>query len=149
MTAPTPASGPGDPYAAMLRGAALPTLAVGVVATVVAGLQRGGPAVLAAVLATVVVSLSFSSTLLVMRRMARTNPASVMAAALATYMGKVLVLGVFLVLFGRASWLDGQVFGVVAIVCAAVWLLFEALSYSRLRVLVMDPDAAGRAERHP
>jgi ATP synthase protein I len=125
-----------DPYAAMLRGSLVPTLVVGAVCLVVAGVLAAGPGLVGAGLALAIVCLSFSATLLVMRWAARNGPANVMAAALATYMGKVLVLGVFLVLFGRASWLDGPSFGLTAIVCAVVWLVFEARAYYRMRVLV-------------
>jgi hypothetical protein len=125
-----------DPYAAMLRGSLVPTLVVGAVCAVVASASAGVPGAVGAGLALAIVSLSFSATLLVMRWAAKNGPANVMAAALATYMGKVLVLGVFLVLFGRAQWLDGPSFGLTAIVCALVWLVFEARAYYRMRVLV-------------
>ncbi len=125
-----------DPYAAMLRGSLVPTLVVGVVCVVVAVVVAGTPGLVGAALALAIVCLSFSATLLVMRWAAKNGPANVMAAALATYMGKILVLGVFLVLFGRASWLDGPSFGLTAIVCALVWLVFEARAYYRLRTLV-------------
>lgn len=127
-----------DPYAAMLRGSLVPTLVVGVVSVVVAVLVAGVPGLVGAALALAIVTLSFSATLLVMRWAAQNGPANVMAAALATYLGKVLVLGVFLVVFGRASWLDGPSFGLTAIVCAVVWLVFEARAYYRMRVLVFD-----------
>jgi ATP synthase protein I len=125
-----------DPYAAMLRGSLVPTLVVGVVCVVVATVVAGVPGLVGALLALAIVTLSFSATLLVMRWAAKNGPTNVMAAALATYMGKVLVLGVFLVVFGRASWLDGPSFGLTAIVCAVVWLVFEARAYYRMRVLV-------------
>lgn len=125
-----------DPYAAMLRGSLLPTLVVGVVCVVVAVLVAGVPGLVGAALALAIVTLSFSATLLVMRWAATNGPANVMAAALATYLGKVLVLGVFLVVLGRASWLDGPSFGLTAIVSAVVWLVFEARAYYRMRVLV-------------
>ena len=125
-----------DPYAAMLRGSLVPTLVVGAVCVVVAVVVEGVPGLVGAALALAVVTLSFSATLLVMRWAAKNGPNNVMAAALATYMGKVLVLGVFLVLFGRATWLDGPSFGLTAIGCAMVWLVFEARAYHRMRVLV-------------
>ncbi|MFP5333945.1 MAG: hypothetical protein ACLGIV_01405 [Actinomycetes bacterium] len=129
-----------DPYAAMLRGAAIPTVAVAVVALVVAGLLQGGPGLAGAALAALVVLLFFSASLLVMRAVARSNPASVLAAALLTYVTKVGLLGLFLLLVGGASWLSGDAFALTTVACAVVWLAFEVRSFARLRLLVA-PDA--------
>ena len=148
--APRGAAVADDPYAAMLRGSLWPTAAVGVVAVVASTVLEGVPGLIGSALAAVIVCASFSATLLVMRWAAKNGPANVMAAALATYMGKVLVLGIFLVLFGRASWLSGPAFGLTAIGCALVWLGFEARAYTRMRVLVFgeQPPAGGAsAER--
>lgn len=129
-----------DPYAAMLRGAAVPTAAVALVALVVAGTLRGGPGVVGAALAALVVLLFFSASLLVMRAVARSAPASVLAAALLTYVTKVGLLGLFLLLVGDATWLSGDAFALTTVACAVVWLGSEVRSFSRLRVLVA-PDA--------
>lgn len=130
----------------MLRGSLWPTVVVGVVAVVASTVLEGVPGLVGSTLALVVVCASFGATLLVMRWAAKNGPANVMAAALATYMGKVLVLGVFLVLFGRASWLSGPAFGLTAIGCALVWLVFEARAYVRMRVLVFgEQSPAGDA----
>lgn len=124
-----------DPYAAMLRGALVPTLVVAVLC-VGLSLRAGTQGLIGSLLAVLVVVASFSSSLLVMRWAARSNPANVMAAALATYVGKVGVLGVFLILFAKATWMSGTAFGLTAIVCAAAWLLFEARAYYRMRTLI-------------
>ncbi len=130
------AAQPDDPYAAMLRGALLPTVVLGAACVALAAASEQGPGIVGALLAVVIVVVSFSSSLLVMRWAARTNPANVMAAALATYVGKVGLLGLFLILFGRAEWMSGTAFGLTAIASAAVWLLFEARAYYRMRTLV-------------
>ncbi len=155
MTPPDPsaartAAPADDPYAAMLRGSLWPTLVVGAVAVVVSTVLEGVPGLVGSLLAVAIVCASFSATLLVMRWAAKNGPANVMAAALATYMGKVLVLGVFLVLFGRAPWLSGPAFGLTAIGCALVWLVFEARAYVRMRVLVFgeQPPAGGAPSPH-
>jgi ATP synthase protein I len=129
-----------DPYAAMLRGAAVPAAVVAVVAVVVAGLVAGAQGLLGALLAAVVVGVFFSASLLVMRAVARSNPHSVLAAALATYVTKVGLLGLLLVLLADADWLSGEAFALTALACAAVWLAFEVRSFLKLRILVA-PDA--------
>lgn len=138
------AATPDDPYAAMLRGALVPTLVAAVVCVAVS-LTKGTPGVIGSLLAAAVVVASFSSSLLVMRRTARSNPNSVMAAALATYMGKIGLLGLMLVLLIDAEWLSGTAFALTAMVCAAVWLGFEVRAYSRMRTLVFDDGGDRRA----
>lgn len=125
-----------DPYASMLRGALVPALAAGAVCVVVAGVLRGTPGVLGSLLAVAVVVASFSSSLLVMRRTARSNPNSVMAAALLTYTTKIGLLGLMLILLADAQWLSGTAFALTAVACALVWLGFEVRAYSRMRTLV-------------
>lgn len=133
-----------DPYAAMLRGAAVPTAVTGVAAVVVAALTEGLPGGIGALLAALVVLGFFSASLVVMRATARSNPQSVLAAALLTYVTKVGVLGLFLVLVQDARWLSGTAFALSAIACAAVWLAFEVRAFVRLRILV-----AGAGEERP
>lgn len=131
-----------DPYAAMLRGALVPTVFVAAVLVVASGVRAGGDGIAGSVLAAVVVVASFSSSLVVMRRTARSNPQSVMAAALATYTTKIGLLGLVLVLLADADWLSGTAFALTAMACAVVWLGFEVRAYSRMRTLVFG-DAGG------
>jgi ATP synthase protein I len=63
-----------------------------------------------------------------------------MAVALVTYITKVGLLGLMLALLIDATWLSGDAFAIVALLCAAVWLPLEILAYSRARTLVFDPE---------
>lgn len=130
------AAQPQDPYRAMLRGGAVPALAAAVVAVVVAGLQVGGRGVAGSALASVVVVASFASSLLVMSRTAKVAPQLVMLVALTTYTGKVVVLGIVMVLFAGAGWLSGSAFALTAVAVAVVWLAGELRAFTRVRTLV-------------
>jgi ATP synthase protein I len=120
----------------MLRGALFPTLAAAAVCVVVAVVLQGRAGLVGSLLAAAVVVASFSSSLLVMRRTARSNPNSVMAAALVTYTTKIGLLGLMLVLLADAEWLSGTAFAGTAMLSAAVWLGFEVRAYARMRTLV-------------
>lgn len=126
-----------DPYAAMLRGALVPTLVAAAVCVAVS-LREGTAGLVGSLLAVAVVIGSFSSSLLVMRRTARSNPNSVMAAALVTYTTKIGLLGLMLVLLQDAEWLSGTAFALTAMLCAAVWLGFEVRAYAKMRTFVFD-----------
>jgi ATP synthase protein I len=141
----TPAARPDDPYAALLRGALVPTAVVAAACAVGAALVSR-EALLGAVLAAAVVLAFFSASLLVMGRTARSAPQNVMAVALVTYIAKVGLLGVLLIALQDAAWLSGTAFAVTALACAAVWLVTEIRAYSKVRLLVYaepDPEASG------
>lgn len=137
-----PAARPDDPYASLLRGALVPTSIVAVVCLVVAA-NMSAEAFWGAALAVAVVVAFFSASLLAMRWTARSAPQNVMAVALVTYVTKIGLLGLMLVLLADATWLSGDAFAVTALVCAAVWLGFEIRAYTKLRTLVFgDPGAS-------
>ena len=101
----SPAPAPNAPFDAMLRGALVPSIA--------AGLRRGGRAVGAApeptggwpaLLGVAVAVVFFAAGLYVMKRVVGANPLSVLAGALAVYLGQILFLGIIiLVLVRRAA----------------------------------------------
>lgn len=129
------ATPPTAPFDAMLRGALLPTLAVGAVVVVVAAFAGARPAWSAA-LGVGVVVLFFSLSLLVMRRTAHLEPTTVMAVVLASYTVKIVALGLVMVLLRDAAWLSGTALALSIIVCTVVWLGLEMRAFTRLRVLV-------------
>jgi ATP synthase protein I len=133
-------------YASLLRGSLLPTLAAALVCMAVA-VPAGSAAVAGAAFGSVLVLVFFSLGLLVMRRTARLNPDAVMGVVMLTYVLKVAALGVVLVLFKDASWLDPRYFALGALGCTFVWLGFELRAFTRLRVLVTDPPAGPPTRR--
>lgn len=145
----TPA--PAAPFAAMLRGALVPTLVAApviVIALWVARSARGG---LAALLAVVVTIAFFAGGLLVMKRVTNDNPLSLLAGALAVYLGQVIFLGVVIFGLSGASWVDGTAFGIAALAVTLVWQVGQVLAFVRMRKSVYDepptsPGAPGAGE---
>ncbi len=124
-----------EQFAAMLRGALLPTLAVGLVASLI-GLLVSPRTAWSAAMGAGLVALFFSVSLLVMRQTAHLQPFVVMSVVLASFTGKLLGLTVALFLLQDVSWLSGQALGLTTIVCTVVWLALEMRAFSRLRILV-------------
>ncbi len=124
-----------EQFSALLQGSVLPTVAVGVVAVVVSAFFGLTPAVSAGVGAALVV-VFFSLSVMVMRQTAHLAPTTVMAVVLATYTGKILALGLAMVLLRDAEWISGRALGLSVIACTIVWLGFEMRAFTRLRVLV-------------
>lgn len=139
-----------EQFTAMLRGSLVPTLVVGVVAVVLAAVLGGSTPATSAALGAALVAVFFSLSLLVMRQTAHLQPTAVMAVVLATYTGKILALGIAMVLLRDASWLSGQALALSIIACTVVWLAFEMRAFTRMRVLVApqaDEGAAGTDAR--
>ena len=142
MTAPQ-ASGPayGPPFAAMLRGALIPTVATApviVLAFWITSHARGG---LAALLGVVIAVVFFAGGLYVIERVINSNPLTVLAGALAVFFGQVVFLGFVILVLSGADWLDGRSFGLSMLAVALIWQLSQVVVFIRLRKPVYDVSA--------
>lgn len=119
-----------------------PVALVAVAAAVVGGVVRGGPGVLGALLAGVVIIAFLGSTPVVLNPIASSNPTLSLPVAVLFFMIKAFAaMAVLLLLFdvgGVAENVDRQVFGLTAAVCALVWTGLQALAFKRARVLTYD-----------
>src|SRR5919112_1174906 len=131
----------------MLRGGVVPAAVVGVVALVVFTLVDGSLGTAGSGLATVVVLVSSISTLLILRRLAGLDPRVVLMGALVAYFFKVMLLGVFLVLFRHSDWLSPLAFAVTAVVVSLASTIGEVVAFTRTRTLIYDEPPAAGAKR--
>jgi ATP synthase protein I len=128
-----------DPFAVMLRGAFLPTVAVGPVAVVVAAIVGGGKAAVGAALGFAIALAFFALGLLIMRKLGgASDPFRFLASALAVFMGQMIFLLVVIIALQGASWLDGTAFGLTVLAVALVWQVFQVIAFVRSRRLVFD-----------
>lgn len=147
VTQMTP-SGPGGipPFARMLRASVIPMLATGPVIVLLFWVTREAKGGLAALLGAAVAMAFFASGLYVMGRVSNANPLSVLAGALAVYLGQVILLGVVIISLSGADWLDRKAFGLSILIVALVWQLCQVVAFLRLRKPVYDEPAAGLVE---
>ncbi len=129
----------GDAFAQLLRGSVLPTAAAATVCVVVGAVSSPKAGLSAAFGAALVIGF-FSLTLLVMKRTADLAPTTVMMVVMATYTGKVIVLGLAMFLLRDVSWVSGYAEGLTITVCTLVWLFFEMRAYKRLRIFAFTPE---------
>ena len=144
MTQPQPQASlpaPEPPFAAMLRGAVIPTVCTAPVIVLVAWSTRQTPGGLAALLGVSIAVVFFASGLYVMKRLTNANPVSILAGALAVYLGQVLFLGLVIFSLSGADWLDGKAFGLSVLAVALIWQLFQVVAFVRLRKPVYDEPA--------
>jgi len=142
MTDRSPSTAPhaGAPFAAMLRGALLPSAAAGLVTVVVLVVVRGGDALAGALIGLLVALGFFASGMFLLSRLVRTaNPQAFFAVAMAVYLGQVIALLLVIMAFKDADWVDGPALGIVALVVTIVWQVFAMVALRRARVPVYDP----------
>lgn len=136
-------SGPAQvpPFTAMLRATVRPMAAT--VPLIVAALwvTRGTAGGLAALLGVAIAVFFFASGLYVMGRVANANPISVLAGALAVYLGQVIFLGVVIFSLSGARWLDGKALGLSVLAVALIWQVCQVVAFMRLRQPVYDEPA--------
>ena len=130
--------------AALLRGAAIPTAVVGVIAVVVGALVASGKGALGAFFGASLVIGFFSVSAVVVGRASRGSAYAAMNAALLTYTVKILVLFGLIVAFKDATWFDTKVFGLTIVACTVVWTVFEVRTFGKLKMVYVDPDRTDR-----
>lgn len=108
--------------ARILRGAAIPTAIVGVIAMVVALAVGGVHALIGAAVGTVVVIAFFGISFVAVSKAGQRSATLMFPVAMGTYTLKILVLGLFLVLVRDSGIFDVTVFAITVGACAVVWL---------------------------
>ncbi|MBU7596376.1 hypothetical protein JGS22_001655 [Streptomyces sp. P38-E01] len=127
--------------ARILRGAAIPAAAVGLVAVVVAGFVAGGKGALGAALGAVVGIAFFAAGLHGLRVVGQRWPELLMSAGMLVYVTQVAVLLILLLVFRDATFMNGRAFGLAALACAVVWPIGQAWMQSRVKTLYVQPSS--------
>ncbi|TFV50511.1 hypothetical protein [Blastococcus sp. TF02A-35] len=137
-----------DPYGAMLRGGAVPSIAVGIIAIVVFSLVDGSLGAAGAGLASALVVVSTASTMFILSKLAGLDPRVVFLGAMVSYFFKVMLLGVFLLLFRNADWLSPMAFAITAVVVSLAGTIGEIVAFTRVRTYIYDqPSTPTGAQR--
>jgi ATP synthase protein I len=122
-----------------LRRSAVPTAGVGALCAVVAGVSAGGKGVLGAALALLVVTLFFAADFVVLGRAARISPQTLMGAAVAGYLVKILLLAVLSAKFKDTTLFNGKAFGITAIVCVLCWSATQVYTWMKTKTFYVEP----------
>ncbi|MFG2091639.1 MULTISPECIES: hypothetical protein [unclassified Spirillospora] len=128
--------------ARMLRGAAIPTAAAGVGAVVIGLMVAGGKGALAAALAAVVVIAFFSISALVVSWAGKYSAQTMMLAALASYMVKILAVMLLVTSMDGVTIWNTKVFGWTVIGLALLWIAAEFRVALQRRPYIDEPENA-------
>jgi ATP synthase protein I len=133
-----------NPALAMLRGAVVAAMVVGVNATVIAAVASGLDGLWGALLGLLMVITFSGLGLLVLHASRRSSPTTQLAVALASYTGRIGLFGLLLALAlgseSLAENVDLTALGITALVVVAGWMAGEIWAWARLRVPIYDLD---------
>ena len=127
---------------ALLRGAVIPTIAIGVISIALSTWLKGSAGLVGALLAQFVVVIFFAANIGVARISRDLDPVMTMSIAMFSYMAKVLLLGVFLWLittFIPADTCDRKAFALSAVAATFAWLGGEIKAYLGLKLHLQLP----------
>jgi ATP synthase protein I len=124
----------------VLKSAAIPTLAVGVVAVVVALLAAGGKGALGAGIGALLVGIFFSISVVAVSYAARVSPQMMAIAAMLSYLVKVVVIMLVLSAFGDTTAWNSRAFAWTVVICTLVWTAFEVRAFVKTKMLYVDPE---------
>lgn len=125
----------------VLKSAAIPTLAVGVVAVVVALLLSGAKGALGAAIGTVLVGVFFSISVVAVSYAARVSPQLMAIAAMGSYLIKIVVIMLMLAAFGDTTAWNPKAFAWSVVVGTLVWTAAEVRAFIKTKMLYVDPEA--------
>ena len=127
---------------ALLRGAVIPTIVIGVISISLSTWLKGSAGLIGALLAQFVVVIFFAANIGVARLSRDLDPVMTMSLAMFSYMAKVLLLGVFLWLittFVSADTCDRKAFALSAVAATFAWLGGEIKAYLGLKLHLQLP----------
>src|SRR5262249_293072 len=119
-------------YAVILRRSALLTAPVALLMIVLGAILGGAKGLLRAALGVALVIVFFGISVLVVGRAAKVSPQAMMAAAVGTYLVKILVLIILVGAFQDSTAFNGRFFGLTVIVCVIAYSAAQVVSSMRL-----------------
>ncbi|MFF3754958.1 hypothetical protein ACFYYH_31695 [Streptomyces sp. NPDC002018] len=128
--------------ARILLHTAVPTAAVGVLATVTAGVVAGGKGALGAAVGALVVVVFMGIGLVVLQRTARSLPHLFQAMGLMLYTAQLLLLFIFVAAFKNTTLFDPKAFALTLVVATLVWVAAQARAHMKAKILYVDPAAS-------
>jgi len=107
---------------------------------VLGAILGGTKGLLGAALGVALVIVFFGISVLVVGRASKVSPQAMMAAAVGTYLVKILVLIILVGAFQNSTAFNGKWFGLTVIVCVIVYSAAQVVSSMRLKMLYVEPD---------
>ena len=132
-------------YGRVVRRSAAITAVVAAVCVAVCAALGGLKGLYGSLIGVAIVTAFFGISVLVVGRAARVSPHVMMAAAMITYVVKIIGFAIVVILLGKSTAFDGRMLGFTAIICILAWTAAEVVTAIKLRLPYVDPDGSGKA----
>jgi len=126
--------------APMARRSAAVTAVAATVMVVLSAVIGGHKGLIGAAIAVVVVAAFFGLSVLALGRAAKISPQAMMLAGIGTYVVKILILLFLVGRFQNSTAFSPWLFGLTAIVLVLVYDIALAITWSRTKMLYVEPD---------
>lgn len=127
-------------YAVILRRSAMLTAPVALLMIVLGAVLGGTKGLLGAALGVALVIAFFGISVLVVGVAAKVSPQAMMAAAVGTFLVKILVLIILVGSFQNSTAFSDKFFGLTVIVCVLAYSAAQMISAIRLKMPYVEPD---------
>jgi ATP synthase protein I len=127
-------------YGRVVRRSAAITGVVAAACVAVCAALGGAKGLYGSLIGIAIVTAFFGISVLVVGRAARISPQVMMAAALGSYIVKIIAFMVAVILLGKSTAFNGRMLGFTALACILAWGAAEVVTTIRLKVLYVDPD---------
>jgi ATP synthase protein I len=132
-------------YSRVVRRSAALTAVVAAVCVAVCAALGGAKGLYGALIGVAIVTAFFGISVLVVGRAARISPHVMMAAAMISYVVKIIGFAIVMVALGKSDAFNGRMLGFTALVCILAWTAAEVITTMKLRLPYVDPDRSGQA----
>jgi ATP synthase protein I len=119
---------------------AVPTAIAGVLLVALGAVLHGAKGAFGGLVGVAVVTVFFALSMLAVSRAAKVSPSAMYAAGMATYLVKILLLLLMVVLFNGITAFDTHWFGVTALLCVLVWSGGQVFTFVHDRVPTIEPS---------
>jgi ATP synthase protein I len=132
-------------YGRVVRRSAALTGAVAAVCVAVCAALGGAKGLYGALIGVAIVTAFFGISVLVVGRAAKISPQVMMAAAMISYVVKIIGFAIVVILLGKSTAFNGRMLGFTAIICILTWGVAEVVTTIKLKLPYVDADGSGKA----
>jgi ATP synthase protein I len=132
-------------YSRVVRRSAALTAVVAAVCVAVCAVLGGAKGLYGALIGVAIVTAFFGISVLVVGRAAKISPHVMMAAAMISYVVKIIAFAIVMIALGKSTAFNGRMLGFTALVCILAWTAAEVITTMKLRLPYVDPDRSGQA----
>ena len=131
-------------YARVVRWSLALTGAVAAVAVALCAVLGGAKGTYGSLIGVGVVAVFFGISILVVGRAAKVSPGAMMAAAMASYIVKVIGFMIVIALLEHSTVFNGRMLGFTALACILTWCAAQVVTMMRTKTLYVTPEEMGQ-----